>query len=448
MKEAAKLSPPGRFYFVNLGCPKNLVDAEVVASLLENDGWQSSESMEDADLIVITTCAFIEPAVVESIDTILSVAASKKEGQRIAVLGCLVSREKGKLEKLLPEVDYFLDVSEMFNLREIVSPAKRLKGSLAGRYEYAGRRSTLFTPGHMAYLKISEGCSNHCSYCLIPSIRGEHRSFVREDLIDEAKRLSERGVKELVVVAQDTAAWGKDIYGDYGLPQLLREIASSTDFHWIRLMYLHPMHMDVDAVIDLISDGVIIPYLDIPIQHASDRVLRDMRRGYDRHKLEALFSRLRRKVPQLVLRTTVMVGFPTETWEDFLELLSFIDENPFEHLGAFVYSKEEKTPAACINGVVSSEEAQERLQQLLDVQMDISQQRLSAMSGKEVDVIVDSILKENERPQSGFDYASRYYGQAYEIDGLTYLAGENIRVGDIVRARVTEFNPYDLFAES
>ncbi len=448
MKEAAESNPPGSFYFVNLGCPKNLVDAEIAASMLEADGWCRSVSMEDADLIVITTCAFIRAAVEESIDTILSAASGKREGQKIAVLGCLVSREKGKIEKLIPEVDYFLDVKEMYWLSRMVAGKAAGDGMTLPRYAYKGMRKTLFTPRHLAYLKISEGCSNHCTYCLIPSIRGEHKSYRKEDLIDEAKRLSDRGVRELVVIAQDSAVWGEDIYNGYGLSDLLKDISSSTDFHWIRLMYLHPAHVEADKLIELISEGVIIPYLDVPIQHVSDRILRLMRRGYGRRELEALFTKLRREVPNLVLRTTVMVGFPSETEEDFSELLGFIEEYPFEHLGAFVYSKEAGTVAADMTPQVPEDEAEERLEELLAVQMDISESRLASMKGGRIEVIVDSLLAEDERPAEKFTFAGRYYGQAYEIDGLTYVAGGGISVGDIVEVKVEGCGPYDLFVEA
>jgi len=446
MKKAAESSPPGKFYFVNLGCPKNLVDAEITASILEDGGWERCGSMDEADLIAVTTCAFIEAAVEESIETILSVISSRRRGQKVAVLGCLVSREKGKIEKLIPEVDYFLDVSEMYELARVVSGG-RDEVSPLDRYAYNGLRKRLFTPGHVGYLKISEGCSNHCSYCLIPSIRGEHRSYRKEDLIEEAKRLNERGVKELVVIAQDTAVWGSDIYDGFRLHDLLRELDRETEFEWIRLMYLHPAHMEAKKVAELIADGVIIPYLDIPIQHSSDRILKMMRRGYKRGDLHNLYVTLRENVRDLVLRTTVMVGFPSESEEDFLDLLDFIEEHPFEHLGAFTYSREDGTSASKMKGQVRKSVAEERLEEILSTQMDISSARLYELRGKRLKVIVDSYLQAEERPAERFHYSGRYYGQAYEIDGVTYLSGDNIMPGDVVEVLVMDSDPYNLYAE-
>jgi len=363
MKEPVKSNSPGSYHFINLGCPKNLVDGEATATLLEEAGWRRSRSIERADLIVITTCAFIEEAVEESVDTILSVATLKKDWQRIAVLGCLVSREREELEKLLPEVDIFLDVESMYSLADLVT--SRSPGKLEDIYKSVIPRKILFTPSHIAYLKVSEGCSNHCSYCLIPSIRGEHRSFPAKALVDEAKRLSDMGVKELVVVAQDTTVWGSDIGVENGVYGLIENIHRVTDFDWIRLMYLHPVHIDIDKLLRLLKEGTIIPYLDIPIQHASDRILGFMNRGYTRKRLEELFSTLRKEIPGMVLRSTVIVGFPGESDEDFAELVDFIEEYPFNHLGVFLYSNEERVPSSAMSDHVPFDIANERLQELI-----------------------------------------------------------------------------------
>ena len=438
---------PGAYFFINLGCPKNLVDAEIVASTLDDSGWCKAPSMEQADLIVVTTCAFIAPAEEESVDTILAVAAKKRENQKLAVLGCLVSREKERLAELLPEVDVFLDVKEMIRLEEIVNPADRaFRESIT--YTTEGIRKRFFTPRHIAYLKISEGCSNHCSYCLIPSIRGENKSYPREYIVGEAERFSREGVKEAVVIAQDTAVWGRDLYGDYGLYELLSDIQRSASFRWLRLMYLHPGHIDVESLIGVLKRGLIVPYLDIPIQHASDSVLRSMRRGYGKKDLERLFDRLRDEVEDLVLRTTVIVGFPGETEDDFDELVQFIEDRPFDHLGVFAFSREKGTPAFDFIDQVPAEDAEMRKEEILDIQMDISSSRLSRLQGRKVEVIIDSVLSEDERPESGIWGIGRFYGQAYDIDGVTFVGGEKFEPGTMIEARVKRVEAYDVFVDA
>jgi len=446
MKELVKPNSPGSYHFINLGCPKNLVDGEATATLLEEAGWRRSSTIEDADLIVITTCAFIEEAVEESVDTILSVAALKKDWQRIAVLGCLVSREREELEKVLPEVDIFLDVDSMYSLAELVT--SKCPGKLEDTYKSVIPRKILFTPPHIAYLKVSEGCSNHCSYCLIPSIRGEHRSFPAKALVDEAKRLSDMGVKELVVVAQDTTMWGCDIGTENGVYGLIEEIHEVTDFDWIRLMYLHPAHIDIVNLLRLLKEGTIIPYLDIPIQHASDRILGLMNRGYTREHLEKLFSTLRKEIPGLVLRSTVIVGFPGESDEDFAELVDFIEEYPFNHLGVFLYSDEEYVPSFAMSDHVPVDIANERLQELLEIQMDISHSFMAELVDRNLEIIVDSRAFEADSPFPGATYVGRYYGQAFEIDGVTYLSAPSLAPGSIVTASIDGFTPYDIHGKA
>ncbi len=449
---------PGTYSFFNLGCPKNLVDAERVAARLEQSGWREAPSPGEAALLVVTTCAFIASAMEESVEEILRVGAAKRKGQVLAVLGCLVSREALSLRKLLPEVDLFCDVNEMPLLAERIAagaagteralPASALaapaKGPRRG-YSIPGRR--LFTPPHLAYLKISDGCANRCSYCTIPSIRGDLASRPREEILAEAADLAASGVKELAVVAQDTTSYGTDRGRSGNLYDLLEELADGARFDWIRLMYLHPAHIDVGRLVPLIKGGAITPYLDIPIQHVSNPILERMGRGYARKDLDSLFDVLRSSIDDLVLRTTVMTGFPGETDAHFRELAGFLEDVAFDHVGVFAYSPEAGTKARTLAGKVPESVALARKEELLDIQMDISQERLTARLGSEMRILIDSRIPPDERPHPNIEWEGRFYGQAYEIDGVTYVKGSVRASGVFVRARIVEAQAYDLIAE-
>jgi len=431
---------PGSYTFFNLGCPKNLVDAERVAARLEEAGWRPAPSPAGAELLVVTTCAFIASAMEESVEEILRVGAAKRPGQTLAVLGCLVSREAAALRKLIPEVDVFCDVREMLLL-----PERLDRAGGGGRQSAAGRR--LFTPPHLAYLKISDGCANHCSYCMIPKIRGDLVSRTRGEILAEAAELAAAGVKELTIVAQDTTAWGSDRGGRENLYDLLEALAGGAHFDWIRLMYLHPAHIDVERLVPLVKGGAICPYLDIPIQHVSDEILERMGRTYTRRDLESLFERLRSSVDNLILRTTVMTGFPGETDTHARELADFLEEISFDHVGVFAYSPEPGTDARRLKEQVPQRVALARKDELLDIQMDISQEHLNERFGSELEVLVDAALAPEERPQRNIGWAGRFYGQAYEVDGVTYLKGNAGAPGTFVRARIIEVQAYDLIAE-
>lgn len=442
----------GTYFFFNLGCPKNLVDAEGAAARLEEAGWREAAAPRSAELLVVTTCAFIASAMEESVEEILRVAGSRVPGQRLAVLGCLVSREEESLRKLLPEIDIFCSVSEMSRLAEKAgalappergapaTPASRRRGVVA-----AGRR--LFTPPHLAYLKIADGCSNRCSYCMIPSIRGDLVSRSRDEILSEASALAAAGVKELDIVAQDTSAWGYDTDRRESLYDLVEALADASRFEWIRLMYLHPAHVDLARLVPLIKGGAICPYLDIPIQHASDRILGKMGRPYTKRDLAALFEALRGSVDDLVLRTTVMTGFPGETEGEFRELADFIEEICFDHVGVFTYSPERGTAASSYRKRIPEAVALERRDALLDVQMDISQERLNARLEKDLTILVDAALPASERPHRDIGWVGRFFGQAFDVDGVTYLRGTVAGPGTLVRARVREAQAYDLVAE-
>jgi len=391
----------------------------------------------------------------ESVEEILRVGAAKKQGQTLAVLGCLVTREARSLPALLPEVDLFCDVGEMPFLAERVAaaagdrePARPARPRKAAREARAipGRR--LFTPPHIAYLKISDGCANRCSYCTIPSIRGGLASRASADILAEAGALAAAGVKELVVVAQDTTAYGLDRGRSESLYDLLEALADGARFEWIRLMYLHPAHVDVRRLVPLIKGGAISPYLDIPIQHVSDAILDSMGRGYSRADLDTLFDALRSSGDDLVLRTTVMTGFPGETEEHFRELAGFLQDVSFDHVGIFAYSPEAGTRARTLGGRIPARVALARKEELLDIQMDISQDRLTARLGSEMKILIDARIPPGERPRRDIEWEGRFYGQAYEIDGVTYVKGSVRSPGAVVRARIVEAQAYDLVAET
>ncbi len=426
-RPADKVAVPATYHFYNLGCPKNLVDAERTAARLESAGWSEAGDPSQAGLLVVTTCAFIEAAEEESIQQILEVARGRNDRQILAVLGCLVSREGKALEDLLPEVDIFLDVESMTSLADVVAGT----GAAA-----KGRR--LFTPPHTAYLKIAEGCSNMCAYCTIPSIRGGLTSRRRGELVEEAAELAGSGVRELIVIAQDTTAWGEDCGEGGGLYGLLEEISGVDGLEWIRLMYLHPARVDAAAVAETIRSTKVVPYLDIPIQHVSDPVLARMGRGYTGDDLRRIFDTLRASVDGLVLRTTLMTGFPGETQEDFELLADFLEEYRFDHAGIFRWSPERGTPAERFDGRVDDWMVSEWIEELSSIQFDISADRLAEMEGKRLEVLVDE--------RSAGVARGRWYGQAPEIDGVVWLEDSRARPGTIGKCVVERSEAYDLFA--
>ncbi|MBU8921559.1 MAG: 30S ribosomal protein S12 methylthiotransferase RimO [Bacteroidales bacterium] len=454
MKAVDEIRSVGSFHFFNLGCSKNLVDAERVAGSLEERGWQYKEDPALASLLVITTCAFISIAEEESVGEIIRVASGKEGWQKLVVLGCMVTREGDELGDLFPEVDLFLPVDEMMRLPEVADSLVGPVGQEQGRpvkvsgeclSHPGGRR--LFTIPHLAYLKIAEGCSNHCSYCTIPDIRGELRSEDHDEMLEEAIALARAGVKELVLIAQDTSAYGQDSGNVDDLYRLAGEIGRVEGIEWIRLMYLHPAHLDTGRIEALISAETIIPYLDIPVQHVSDRILKDMGRGYQRKDLEDLFGKLRNMDRRVVLRTTVMAGFPGETEDEFNELLDFIEEQKFDHLGVFTFSPERGTTASSMKGQIDSDRALARMDEIASVQMDISHDRLISLMGTLQNVIVDGYIEDNESPLPGVWGTGRYYGQAHDVDGVTFLSGRKANRGEIVKVRINEVEAYDLFGK-
>jgi len=426
-----------RVAVISLGCPKNWVDTETIVGLLKATGEVTFVSdLKEADVILVNTCGFIQPAKEESIDEILNAIEEKKENpeKKVVVAGCLYERYKEELKKELPEVDAFIGVNELLESVERI-----LNRKVAFRKPYLLRE--ILTPKHLAYLKISEGCSNACTYCAIPLIRGPLRNRPIDEVLDEAKRLADLGVKELYVIAQDTTAYLYDRGEREGLLKLLKELEKIEGIEWIRLMYTYPSHITDDLIDYMASSEKLVKYIDVPLQHVNDKVLSSMGRKYTRRQAEELIEKLRKRVPGIAIRTTFIVGFPTEGEREFEELHSFLKDYEFDWAGFFKYSREDGTVAYRL-GDLPEEVKKSRLELLEETQFWIYEKRNRELIGKEVQLIVDSSTSE----LPGYSEA-RSYRNAYEIDGIVYLKG-HFRPGQFVRAKVTELaSNVDLIAE-
>ncbi|MCS6977700.1 MAG: 30S ribosomal protein S12 methylthiotransferase RimO [Gemmatales bacterium] len=437
--------------FVSLGCAKNLVDSERMLGLLAQDGFALTPEADGADVVVVNTCGFIEASRQESLGVIREMVDLKQRGRvrAVVVAGCLAERERERLLDEVPGVDHLVGV---FGREEIVDVCNRL---LDGRHE----QQTLFrpasvramndqarfrvTPRHYAYLKISEGCDRLCTFCSIPSMRGKHVSKPLEQIIGEARELIEDGVRELILVAQDTTYYGLDLYGQVRLAELLRELDQLDDLDWIRILYAYPMYFTDDLMQTLAEAEKILPYLDIPLQHINDKVLRRMQRRVNRQETETLLKQLRGTIANLVLRTTFIVGFPGETEEQFEELCEFVRDARFERVGVFTYSFEPNTPSARLDGHLPEEVKQERRNRLMEIQQANAFAWSAAQVGKELDVILDA--PDAEAPGC---YVGRSYADAPDIDGVVRIKGRKLRPGDLVRAKITGADGYDLFGRA
>ena len=436
--------------FVSLGCSKNLVDTEVMLHHLVEAGYTVTPEESEADIVIINTCAFIESAITEAIDNVLDVAWLKanRSLRGIVVTGCLAERFGKELFDEMPEIDAIVGVGAIHEIANAVAAILRGEKyiSLADKEKLVLGGSRIVTTGDAyAYIKISEGCSNHCTFCKIPQLRGGMRSRPIEDIVEEAKELSDMGVAELDVVAQDTSSYGLDLYGELSLARLVRELDENTDFRFIRLLYLYPDRV-TDELLDAIASAKrIVPYFDIPIQHISDSVLKRMNRRGDSRTVRDAIERIRRRIPDAILRTTVMVGFPGETEDDFTELCEFVREARFDRLGAFVYSAEDGTPAAKLPDRIDPQTAQDRLDIIMAAQLDIAAKKSEARVGTEPIVVCE-----------GFDaVAECFYGrsaaEAPEVDGRVYFrvpeSFDRPDEGDAVRVKINEAIDHDLFGE-
>jgi len=438
---------------ISLGCARNLVDSEVILGSLEREGFVVSSGAKSVDICVINTCAFIGPAREESVDTVLEAGLLKKEGRikKLVVCGCLPQAYKKDLAKELPEVDLFVGTSDFPKIGRLLKKLSEEDGkgayavseTLDYLYDEKSPRFSL-VPKHYAYVKISEGCSNFCSYCIISRLRGSFRSRTVRSVEEEVRSMSRSGaLKEINLVGQDTTLFGFDIYGKVVFPELLRRLCSMKNGpEWLRVLYTHPAHY-TDALIDIIRESDnICKYLDLPIQHISDNILKLMNRRTTKDDLVRLIARLKDDIPGITLRTSIIVGFPGETKKDFKELINFVKDTEFDRLGAFLYSEEEGTAASRMKNKVPSDVAQERLDELMKLQKDISTQRNRRFLGKRVRVLID------EKPDSsGSGFFGRTEADAPETDGGVYVSGKGIRVGQFYDVKITDTLEYDLVGE-
>ncbi len=437
-------------YILSLGCPKNLVDSEVLSALLSRSGLTITDQPDRALTIIVNTCAFILPAREESIEEILRMAQWKEKGlcRRLIVTGCLPQRYGGELARELPEVDLFLGTGDCPSILEHIRllDKKPQKGPLVkvGRPLFlmdAATPRTVSTP-HYSYLKIAEGCSNCCAYCVIPSLRGSFRSRPMADIVSEAEGLAARGIRELILIAQDTTAWGRDLKGRPTLNGLVKRFCAIEGPRWIRLLYTYPKNITAELLSTMAAEEKVCRYLDIPVQHISDRILRSMNRKGTSAFLRKKIAEIRQAVPGIALRTSLIVGFPGETGEQFEELLHFVEETRFESLGVFPYSAEEGTKAAEMPGQVPEEEKIRRQGLIMEAQAAIADEISLARVGK-----VEEVFIEGKTDRTDFPFYGRTRFQAPEIDGITYIRAEKLRSGDMVRCRITAAEIYDLYAE-
>jgi ribosomal protein S12 methylthiotransferase len=439
----------GRYAFVSLGCPKNLVDSERMLGMLRLDGYELVDDPRGADFAVVNTCGFIEAARIESFAAIDEMLELKRRGELrgVIVSGCLAERQKESLLVDRPEIDHLVGV---FGREEVTKVADRLVGGLseqrlvfrpAPTHPLPDTARMRITPRHFAYLKISEGCDRLCTFCAIPRMRGKHATKPIEEVVAEARELAADGVRELVIVAQDTTYYGMDLYGQPRLVELLRELEKVDGLDWIRLMYFYPMYV-TDELIGLIAASErIVPYLDMPLQHASDRMLRRMQRRVSRVETESLLATLRQRIPNLVMRTTFITGFPGETAADFDELVGFVRAQRFERLGVFTYSFEPDTPAAKLPGHLPEEVKLERRARLMAEQQEIAFAWNDSQLGRRLEVLIDAAVRDEKNAWIG-----RSYADAPDVDGVVYVTGERISAGSFVPCEVVGRSGYDLVA--
>ena len=434
--------------FISLGCDKNLVDSEVMLGLLDAKGYQMVDDETLADVIVVNTCCFIHDAKEESIQTILEMAQYKTKGRlkALIVTGCLAQRYQKEILEEIPEVDAVLGTTSYDRIVETVEEALAGNGHLeladVDALPLVDVKRLVTTGGHYAYLKIAEGCDKHCTYCIIPKIRGNYRSIPMEKLLKEAEELAEQGVKELILVAQETTLYGKDLYGEKSLSKLLRELCKINGIRWIRILYCYPEEID-DALIQVMKEEKkICHYLDLPIQHANDTILKRMGRRTSKQQLKKIVRKLRQEIPDIALRTTLITGFPGETQEQHEELMEFVDEMEFDRLGVFTYSPEEDTPAAEMSDQISEEVKQERQAELMELQQDIVFDQAEDMIGQEVLVMIEGKVADENA------YVGRTYKDAPNVDGLIFInTDEELMSGDFAKVKVTGALEYDLIGE-
>ena len=403
---------------MSLGCSKNLVDSEVFSSIIETAGYELTTEFEEAEIIIVNTCGFIMDAKQESIDTILEAVEYKTSGkcEKLVITGCLVKRYYNDLLDSIPEIDDLIDLKDFDRFARVF----KTKSS---------RNRNLLTPRHFGYLRVSDGCNNHCSYCAIPGIRGALQSESIESLVEEAKSMAAKGVKELILTAQDTANYGVDIYGSSKLPELMHKLHEIDGIEWIRVLYLHPAHITSEIIDAFATLPKICNYFEIPIQHINNELLKNMNRHVSRERIGEIIAEIRNKIPDAIIRTTIIVGYPGETEEQYEELKRFIQTTRFERLGVFTYSQEEDTPAFDHQDQIDENIAEERMDELMQLQQTVSEDFLAGMIGRKIKVIIDQIGTDEDFPLEG-----RSYFDAPEIDGTVFIEDDEASIDKISRA--------------
>lgn len=437
-----------KIMFVSLGCDKNLVDTETMLGLLSKERFEFTNDESEADVIVINTCCFINDAKQESIDTILEMAEYKNSGtcKALIVTGCLAQRYKQEIIDEIPQVDVVMGTSNYDEIVDAVNSALEGKGGVniedADRLPLVNEKRVITTGGHYAYLKIAEGCNKHCTYCIIPKIRGEYRSIPMDFVLKQAEEMVQEGVKEIILVAQETSMYGIDIYGRKMLPELLRKMCQISGLYWIRIMYCYPEEITDDLIQVIKEQPKICNYLDLPIQHASDEVLKRMGRKMTKSQLVDVIGKLRREIPDICLRTTLITGFPGENKEQHEEMMEFVDEMEFDRLGVFAYSAEEDTPAANMPNQVDDELKEDWRDELMELQQEVSFDKAQTMIGSVLTVMVEGkVANENA-------YIARSYRDAPDVDGYVFInTDEELMSGDFVKVKITGALEYDLIGE-
>ncbi len=434
--------------FVSLGCDKNLVDSEVMLGLLAEKGYFFTDDEAEADVVVVNTCCFINDAKEESINTILDMAELKKSGQIKALLvtGCLAQRYKEEIQTEIPEVDAILGTTAILSiaqaLEEVLSGKSKNHMETLDKAPAGGMRRVVTTGGYYAYLKIAEGCNKHCTYCIIPKVRGNYRSIPMEDLLKEAEELAEKGVKELILVAQETTLYGSDLYGKKTLPLLLKKLCKIEGIEWIRVLYCYPEEITEELIQVIKEEDKICNYLDIPVQSGSDAVLKRMGRRTNAAQIKQIIGTLREQIPDICIRTTLIAGFPGETDEDHENTLNFVNEMEFDRLGVFTYSQEEDTPAAEMPDQVEETIKEKRRNEIMELQQEIAFDAAGEMTGRKVKAMIEGRMEEENV------YVARTYKDAPGIDGYLFINSKGqFLSGDFVEAVITASNEYDLIGE-
>lgn len=434
-----------KILFISLGCDKNLVDSEVMLGLLASRGYEMIDDEQEADIIVVNTCCFIHDAKQESVDNILEMAEYKKTGKlkALIVTGCLAERYRQEIIDEIPEVDAVLGTTAYDKILDAVDEALEGKHFLEMEDLQAlpvvNTKRQITTGGHFAYMKIAEGCDKHCTYCIIPKIRGTYRSVPIEQLIKEAEELAAQGVKELILVAQETTLYGKDLYGEKSLHKLLKELCKVSGIQWIRILYCYPEEITDELIQVIKEEPKICHYLDLPIQHANDEILKRMGRRTSKQELVDIVTKLRKEIPDICLRTTLITGFPGETEEQHQELVEFVDEMEFDRLGVFTYSPEEDTPAATMPDQIEEEVKFERQAELMELQQEVAFDTAEKMIGREMLVMIEGKIADEPA------YVGRTYRDAPKVDGLIFVeTGELLMSGDFAKVTVTGAEEYDL----